>query len=193
MPLDDRLRDALRDNANTFEPDTDAAWHQIQHRRRRPSIARAVVFAAAAAALVVGLVLIVRPGDEPAGPATSNTTPDTIESVHLTGHYRATLDPSADTDRYGVTGTWEVTLDPTGILDIRPPSTFSGIVDAQLYEADGILFRTDLFRTDLCSGLAVASYRWQIDERGALRFSVVDDDCPARVTFWTTTEWQPVP
>ena len=51
MPLDDRLNNALRDNANTFEPDLDAAWDQIQRSRHRTTIRRTIALATVAAAV----------------------------------------------------------------------------------------------------------------------------------------------
>ena len=66
MSVEDRLRNGLARNAAGFEPDVDSALERVVSRTRRGTQRRWLVvgWRAAAAAAVVGFVLVQRPRDE---------------------------------------------------------------------------------------------------------------------------------
>jgi hypothetical protein len=184
MPLDDRLRAGLARNAATFEPDEDTAFTLVTHPRRSTGRAtRTVLIAAAAVAFVVTLGVLQRPNQPQAPSSAPISTPPT-----LTGRYWTIVAESETVPAYDIAGRWEIRLDPSGILDVRPPPAYTGVVTAQLFQSTPEEFRTDLFGTDLCSGHLPGMYRWNRNDK-TLTFSVVDDLCAARVMILTDRLW----
>ena len=82
------------------------------------------------------------------------------------------------------------------MLALNPPPDYAGTTAGTAYEVDGTLLRTDaLIDHPGCQSTGTANvgtYEWRLDEN-RLRFTVVRDDCRARVELFTGQEWTGVP
>jgi hypothetical protein len=86
-------------------------------------------------------------------------------------------------------GGWTVTFRADGVLEVSPPGSFEQSHAGYSFEVSGEVFRTDLFRTDVCNDELPGRYRWHRNgER--LTFEVVDETCPARGALFTGAPWR---
>ena len=195
MSVEERLRNGLARNAAGFEPDVESTLERVVSRTRRRAHRRwvAIGFAAtaAAAAAVVGLVLVQRPRDEirtasEPEPTTEGTGP-VVQA--LTGGFEATVDEGVGGELpFDIGGRWVIELDTDGSMKVTAPATYTGVVLAPLFQATPEWFRTSLFEQDLCSGQPLGTYRWELTG-SSLRFTVMDDPCDGRVAVLAGQEW----
>lgn len=187
MPLDDRLRDGLARNADVFEPDVEVALAMVTRRRPARAVLRGGLVAAAIIGFVIALAMVKRP-DVQTGPADVPS----ISAVQLAGHYETTIIANVSGAQYDISGRWEIRFDPAGILDVRPPPAYVGVLSAQLFQTTGTELRTDVFGSDLCSGLPAGTYRWERHDL-TLRFTSIDEACAARAAILTSQPWTVIP
>lgn len=189
MPLDDRLRHGLRQDASRIRPDVEVHLRAVQARVRRPVMPVSSVLVAAT--IVIAVVIIGRlqaPNGPGATPAPSGPT------GVIAGTYSTIL---AASDRgvaeHGLAGTWELQVDVDGLAVLTPPigfqagaRSFPGIA----ISVSGDQLRTDALYTDYCS--SVGTYRW-IRSGDRLTFEPSDDTCAIRVALLSTQPWIAAP
>jgi hypothetical protein len=192
MSVDERLRGALRDQANAFVPQVEDALDRVHARGRRSrwrGTALAVAGSAAAVAAIVGAMAAL--DESPHDGATSTEQPATSVSATETDTpippLRGTI--TADVDQPEVlAGRWTLRLNGNGSIDASPPPGFGGKVTGSVFTADGSSFRTLLFRGDVCAGDGTGIYSWlRVGEQ--IDFQVVSDTCAARARFLAGPEW----
>ena len=197
MPLDQRLRETLERTAAGHEPDVelrlDAVLRHGVRRQRQTGLGGVL----AAAAGVVVLVVVVRiAGDQLFGPPAPTSTPGVSPTTNdaIAGRYTVTLlasEPGVTTGDVDLTGTWTMTLLPSGAMELAPPPDFEGSrAEGHAYSLDGATFRTDLWFNDYCS--AVGSYTWTAASE-TLLLAVADDGCQLRATLLATRAWDRAP
>lgn len=187
MSVDERLRKGLTQNAHSLDPQVelslDAAWSRHRRARRgRWAAAASGVLAAACAVLVAVTGGWWVPG--PGSAVTPATTP--AEMVDLRGRYsgEVAMLPSAP----GAEGQWVLDFRSAGVLEVTPPSTYSGVVSGVLYALDQDTLRTDLFGQDLCSGQPLGAYTVS-QSADRLVLTARDDPCSWRVSILEGTTW----
>lgn len=189
MSVDERLRSALRDQADTFGPPVEAALERTRSRGRAArwrTAAGALVGTAAVAAAVVGTY----PWLEVSGPRDTNVaveptaTDPTTAAVPLRGGIESVVTAP---DR--LAGRWVLQLNGNGTMDVRPPAEFSGDVTGALFTADSSNFRTTLFQQDVCTDDGTGIYVWLRAGEG-IEFDVVSDPCAARRQFFEESSWR---
>ncbi len=74
-------------------------------------------------------------------------------------------------------------------MTVRRPLKFTGVLSGYQFQAQGSVFRTNLFEQDVCGGLPPGTYRWSRSAH-ELTFAVADDHCGARVELFTSGAWQ---
>ena len=166
-----------------------------RRRSRRRRLIVGIAGVAAAAATVVGFVLVQRPRDEIRSAAEpAQTTAGTGPVVQaLTGRFQATVDDDADGALpFDIAGRWVIDLDADGSMNVTSPDTYTGVVSAALFQATPAWFRTSLFEQDLCSGRPSGTYRWELGG-STLQFTEVDDPCDGRVAVLAAQEWSRIP
>jgi hypothetical protein len=196
MPMDNRLRNAFDRAASTVDADVERHLEQTIRRdaRRRTELPLGPLLAASA--VVLALVVSIRllgapssgPGGIPATPGPSGSGPGAIAA--LAGGYTVTLldsDPGIVTAGLVLSGTWSMTVHPSGVVDVVPPETFEGSRAAgHTFSLDGTTLRTDLYYNDYCG--SIGTYTWDASgER--LVLTVVDDGCGIRRTVLATRAW----
>lgn len=190
MSVDDRLRSALRDQAETLLPEAERALADVRRRGRRVRLrpaAFAPAAAAAAAAAVVGLVAwlgVPGPGDAPlTGDAGSPTVLAEPEVSLLRGTIVATVSRPRE-----LRGEWELQLDGNGTIDVVAPTGYPGDLTGALFSGDRSTFRTTLLGQDVCRGAGTGIYEWR-REGDLVVFDVVSDRCAARVELLAEADW----
>jgi hypothetical protein len=198
MSVEDRLREGLARNAESFEPDVELSLAGVASRARRRSrrrrIAIGISAAAAVAAVVVGLLFVTRPHEGVRSTLEPGLTPGGSgpEVQALTGRFEATVASGAGGSLpFDVAGRWVLDLAADGSMRVTAPGTYVGVVSAPLFQATREWFRTSLFGTDLCSGLPPGTYRWSVTG-SRLRFSELDDPCDGRVGVLASQEWSKI-
>jgi hypothetical protein len=203
MPLDDRLRQVLDDEAAGIEPDVDLQLALVRGRvRQRGMPARRLIVAVAAMTAVVlfawgaaidpmGVLDPVREPPSVSAPGASATP--LVGEAPLVGTYRATLDEADDTVDHSIVGDWELTFEQTSRLQFVAPEAFVAAQAtsprADVYAIDGELLYTNLFARQLGQDCASAgTYRWQV-EAERLTLAKVDDMCRQRVAVLTSHGW----
>lgn len=196
MSVDRRLRGGLRRNADVLDPQVDRLLDEvIRKARRRVLLRRAAVSIAAAAALV--LVVAVGPSAlrtlqdlRHRVPAT-RPTPTTASVQTLTGAFtRRLAADSAAIRSESMAGVWTIDLHDDGTMTVTAPPAFTGVLSGFQFQVTGDQFRTNLFIQDVCTNLPLGTYRWT-RSGNALTFTAVDDQCTARVAFFTGASWHP--
>jgi hypothetical protein len=197
MPLDERLREGLRREAETIQPDVGGGLRAVEARaRRQGTMGLGSLIGAAAVVLLVVAFQAVRsvPDDEIGGsrgsPSPTAMTPDASGYDHLSGTYVVILqagDASESAD--DVAGGWSMTLDGDGTMLVAPPSTFEegGAVQSGVaFSIDRDRLRTNLFQ-ERCD--SVGEYRWDLtDDR--LTLTPVAEDCALRRTVLSARAWE---
>jgi hypothetical protein len=205
MPLEPRLRDALRREVDDIHPNVESHLEAVTRRNERRSGGPAGLLAAAAVIAVV-LLVVIQPGVQRTGVAPSGVTgaasptasvrPDGSDApLQLTGAAWTVELSGSDpgVDALGMAGTWTMRLGDDATIDLRPPSAFEppsgrkpiGYVHAE----DGASFVTTLFARDFAAPCAgPGTYTWMITG-DRLTFTTDDDTCDARRTLLTTRQW----
>lgn len=192
MSVDDRLRTALRDQADAFVPQVEESLDRVRARGRRErwrTSVVAVAASAAAAAAVVGAVMALdlsRPQEAPLveRPTASATDPVTdAPEAPLRGTITSNVErPDA------LAGRWSLRLNGNGSIDVSPPAGFGGDLSGSAFTADGTSFRTSLFGNGLCADDGTGIYNWlQVGDR--IEFQTVSDTCAARARFFGESAW----
>lgn len=193
MSVDDRLRSALREQANSFLPPVETALDRVHARGRierwRGAAVAMMASAGAAVAIFGALAMLDGPGEDDAPPpleqptgSPSGTATDTPQPP-LRGSITGDVKQPAE-----LAGRWTIRLNGNGTMDVTPPAGFAGVVSGALFTADSTSFRTTLFQADLCSGDGTGIYDWlRVGER--IEFQVVSDTCDGRSRFFEDSAW----
>jgi hypothetical protein len=192
MSVDERLRSALRDQADAFGPQVEDALDRVRARGRferwRGAAVAVAASAAAVAAIAGAVVALDGPRQEDAPPveqptaSASGTATDGPQAP-----LRGTI--TADVDQPGaLAGPWTLQLNGNGSIDASPPPEFGGEVSGPVFTADGNSFRTSLFGDDLCAGDGSGIYSWlRVGDR--IEFTALSDTCADRARFFTDSTW----
>jgi hypothetical protein len=192
MSVDERVRGALRDQADAFVPQVEDALDRVHARGRRSRWRGAAVAVAGSAAAVAAIVGAMAALDEsPHDGATSTEQPATSVSATETDTpippLRGTI--TADVDQPVVlAGRWTLRLNGNGSIDASPPTGFGGEVSGSVFTADGSSFRTTLFGDDLCAGDGSGIYSW-LRVGDQVEFQALSDTCAARSSFFADSTW----
>ena len=185
---DDQLRARIRRLESGVDPDVEAQFAAVLQRagrRRRGSAVGTALrdLAVTAAVVVVAITAFVFRGTPP-GPAAQ---PLELRSVP----WRTTLAASnPDVVREGLAGTWTIAFDASGGVTLTAPLTYLAPTTGYRFQVAGDRLAIGLF-VERCAGAAPGDYAFRID-RNVLRFELVRDDCPHRVTFLTAQPWTAV-
>ncbi len=193
MSVDDRLRGALRDQADAFVPPVETALDRVRARGARWRSATAALVAAAAVAAIVAIggvwAVAELDGQDALPPAESPMAPESPtraaadDATSLRGPIRAEVPGPA-----ALAGTWKLTLHGNGTMDVAPPAGYDGDVSGALFTADTASFRTTLFGRDVCRGDGTGIYSWlRVGER--IEFQGVSDTCADRSAFFENSPW----
>lgn len=189
MSVDGRLRNELTRDASHVEVDPERFLGTVvAGGRRKVRIRRAAVVIALAASIAIlvfsgpALMNVLRSQHE--RPAHEGPPP-----TELIGTYATTIQP---TDVTGVEakrliGLWQLTIRGDGLITVvTPPGAKASTLRSQ-YQVEEDRMITTAFASNRCSGVGV--YRWS-REGPALRFTLVSDACPLRVTIFTAHPWE---
>lgn len=195
MSFDERIRQSLRQTADTVDADVERSLHRVLEGRRQPPRRRralAVATATLAAIVVTSAVPWTRRMLSDVDPAAGGS---------LAGQYQVTLRPA---DVAGVdpamAGTWRMRLRPDGTLDLTAPEPFQGRTSVGASCTDlsvpcryGIA--GDTLQTNLVLGTpgpacnAIGTYSFRLADR-RLTLSAIDDQCRSRRTLLATRAWR---
>ena len=184
---EDRLRAALADQANSWEPPVESSLQRVHTRERRRKLSWMVAAVLALIVCVAGVATAVRATRSgqvavPAARASQGVSPsETVQP--LQGTFTAQVSTPAR-----LAGGWSLTLQADGRLLVSPPASYGGVVSGELYSATREEFRTTLFQTDVCSGTGVGVYTWARTPSG-ISFTAKDDDCAARQASFSENSW----
>lgn len=186
MAIDARLRDGLKRSMSAIEIDPDHSLGDARRRgHRRLIIRRAASVIAVAAAIVI--VTVAAPAilevlrDQRHQPA----RPPSL--LPIVGTYTATVTAGDAHGDARSEGTWLLTLDRDGTLDLA--SLTNGDVGRSVtqYQIASGRFLTTAFSGTTCSG--VGRYTWS-RSGSTLMFAVVSDPCALRVTIFSSRPWK---
>jgi hypothetical protein len=196
VSIDRRLRAGFERSAPAIAPNGHTAFERVRVRARRTIVIRRVT-SISIAALVVGVAVFAGPTllygfREPDGRQLLQQPTPSVPAVGgsaIAGSFTTTLgdeDPAVQSNQ--MAGEWTVTFRSDGVLEVSPPDSFQQSHAGYSFEVSGDVFRTDLFRTDVCNDQLPGRYRWQRNgER--LTFEAVDETCPAREALFTGDLW----
>lgn len=195
MPLDDRLRDAIEEEAATFQPDVEEHLRRVRARSRSPQHMLRAPLAAAAVLILAVVALRITDFDPRAmGPFVGAQPPVASPSPRagIAGTFRASLDAELAVDgARSFVGDWVLTLGSDSTVVLVPPATFDGpgrrfegvvaVVGDQIF--------TTLFAGDLSQACAGdGAYRWTLTS-DRLLLDEDDDMCPERIRVLTSAPW----
>ena len=207
MPLDDRVRGALRAAADDVRPDVEHHLALVRQRSQRAarhtggfvaSVAAVAVVAVAIVVVLRGTALdpaaIIDPA-APSQPVAAVISPEARDQADvLAGTYHARLDGhGSEESAASMAGDWELTLGSDARISLTPPAGFetpSGSpLDGYVYVLRGQSFFTNLFTRHFeYSCVGSGAYRWElVDAR--LTIAAVDDLCLPRIAVLTTESW----
>jgi hypothetical protein len=192
MTIDARLREGLQRSMSAI--DTDAEHHLNDARRRghkRLVIRRAV--AAIAVAAIFAIVVVAAPHVLDLVRDQRHHQPAISPSLlPIFGTYSTTIsakDTTGGRDA-GSVGTWLLTLDRDGTLDLASLTNGDRGRSVTQYQTTGGEFLTTALAGSTCSGSGLGRYSWS--RSGALlTFTVVSDACPLRVAIFSSQPWIP--
>jgi hypothetical protein len=203
MPLDDRLREGLRQDVEHVLPDTERRMRAIRRRGEPRSGSIGWLAAAAAAVAIVAILVIglrpagvsVRPGSSP-GP-TVRPTPglsSSHEGIAGTAWSVELLDTDPGVAESDMAGSWTLRLGGDSIAEVSPPDGFTPPDGAAritgAYAITGDLVATNLFTRGFgaaCTGSG--DYRYSLT--GGLLVLAGRDTCLVRHALLTTRAWAP--
>jgi len=198
MPVESRLRQGFRRNADALEPDVERFLSTVLDRARRRRLVRRRIVACVAVAAAVAVAvfgpqvvdavlssMLEQPGIPPI---------ETVGPQGLTGTFQGRLWPGLDAVREDrMTGQWAIVLNPDGTMTVQAPSAFAGALGAYRFQPHGPGFRTNLFAQDVCEGFPWGRYTWS-RSGSDLTFKVAHDPCDARLALLTSEPtYQPSP
>lgn len=196
MSIDQRLRRGLRPAATDPGPDTMAALDRVEQRAgrlaRRTKVGVGALLAAAVVLTIGGTVAVQRDDrpdtDQLAVDGTSTT------DQRLEGTYVVDVADSPASLQEGMAGRWVVSLEPNGVLEVRPPPDYSGATLGIAYRVEGDQLRTDALVEPGCQADSsfVGTYDWALTG-DTLSFTVVEDECAARRILFTGQVWERAP
>jgi hypothetical protein len=194
MPVERRLREGMQRNADGLNPDVDRLLAEVVRKtRRRVMLRRAAIVVTAATALFLALAVGPRALDALRSareqvPATR--PPHTTSGVQaLTGSFTRRLTASSPAVRANqMAGEWTIDLHADGTMTVTAPPAFNGVLSVVQFQVTGNRFRTSMFIQDVCTNLALGTYRWS-RSGDTLTFTVIDDACEARVTLFASERW----
>lgn len=197
MSVDRRLREGLGGITSQVNPDVDRNLHQtFRGARRRIAARRAgaafVVGAAIAVAILAGPRALdaLRNVQHPRPASTPIPSPTLTDPAAVAGTYRIVLTSGQPAVRQnGMGGRWTIRLGANGVITATAPSSFTSSRSGYRFGISGDRFRTDLFSTNICSGVPPGVYRWQLSGT-TLSFARIDDSCAARVALFASGPWR---
>lgn len=192
MSIDRRMRQGLQSEASGIDVETMGALAIVQARAVRATRRVRAVQAAAAAMVLAALILLTPLGLARLGGEDRRITP--VAPVGLEGAYVVDVATTAQTRRERVEGRWVVTLEPSGVVDLSAPEGVVAIAGGSYRVEDDVVRTSVLVDRPGCqaSGRALGIYRWS-RVRGGVRFTIVSDDCNARVLLFTNQDWKQLP
>jgi len=186
MSIDDRLREGLQRSMSAIDSDADGLQDARRRGHRRLVMRRATLAVAIAAAVLI--VVFAAPSlrelvrDQGRQPAAPNTF------APISGTYTTTINTNdlAGSAGGGAVGTWLLTLDGRGTLDLASLTNGDQGRSITQYQVTGGQFITTALTDTTCSGTGL--YVWSRTGT-TLTFSVVSDPCPLRVAIFTAHAW----
>jgi hypothetical protein len=186
MAIDARLRDGLQRSMSAIDVDPDSRLDDARRRGHRRVVVRRAASVVAFAAVVV-IVTLAAPGvldvlrDQRHQPAKAPSL------LPIAGTYTATI---TTRDAHGdsrLAGTWLLTLDRDGTLDLA--SLTNGDVGRSVtqYQIGDGRFLTTALSGRSCSG--VGRYTWSRNG-STLTFTIVSDPCALRVAIFSSQPWK---
>lgn len=191
MSVDERLRRALREQAESFMPPVETALDRVHARGRRArwlAAATATVASAAAVVAIGGALVLLGTGEEDAPPVerpTGSPSPSATDTPQSPLRGSITADVARPAE---LAGRWTIRLNGNGTMEVSPPPGFAGDLTGSLFTADSTSFRTTLFEAASCAGDATGIYDWlRVGDR--IEFHVVTDTCDPRSRFFEDSAW----
>ena len=191
MSVDDRLRNALRDQAKEFVPPVETSLDRVRARgeRRRGASAALATSAAAVIAICGGWAVGGLTGGNDVPPAEPLTAPASPTGVTEDSVVPLRGQISADVrEPIVLFGTWTLTLNGNGTINAAPPPGYEGDLSGALFTADLASFRTTLFQADVCRGVGTGIYSW-LRVRDRIEFETISDGCGDRSAFFENSTW----
>lgn len=196
MSIDRRLRAGFERSAPAIAPNEHTAFERVRVRARRTVVIRRVT-SISIAALAVGVAVFAGPTlldgiREPDRRQPLQQPTPSVPAVGgsaIAGTFTTALgdeDPAVRSNE--MAGEWTVTFRSDGVLEVSPPDSFELSHAGYSFEVSGEVFRTDLFRTDVCNDQLPGRYRWQRSGE-LLTFEAVEETCPAREALFTEGPW----
>lgn len=187
MTIDSRLRDGLRRSMSEIDTDAEGLLVDARRRGHRLLLIRRGV-AAVTVAVAVVIVVVAAPSvldlvrDRRHLPA---TTPSPLP---ISGSYTTTISATgiSGADATEAVGTWLLTLDGNGTLDLASLTNGDLGHPVTQYQATQNEFLTTAFTGSGCSG--VGTYTWS-RSGSTLTFAVVSDPCSLRVAIFSSHPW----
>jgi hypothetical protein len=191
MPLDDRLREGLRADADLVVPDTDRHLAVVRGRGRvGPSTTGWLVAATATIVVIAVLVLGIPPGAPSTGPGATNEPTPRASSVvppglEGTGWTVTLLASDPGVAELGMAGAWSIRFGRDSAMAVTSPALATS---RDAYALDDGVFATNLFASDhdsTCAG--PGEYHVSLGA-GRVTFSG-SDTCAQRRVLLTTRPW----
>jgi hypothetical protein len=198
MPVERRIREGAERNAEVIDPDVDRVLDAVIRRtRRRMVVRRSLATVVAVPTVVLALILAphlletVRGSTRPASqPTTAPPPTQGPTTTYLSGTFTRSLSGSLAVVRAnGVAGTWTITTDAHGRLQLLAPPSFAGHQATRLFVQDANHMRTDAFGGGICKGVRGGTYSWA-RAGSVLMFTVVQDPCDARAAIISAAPWR---
>jgi hypothetical protein len=195
MPLDRRLREGIDRFASDLEPDVDRILQRSVRGARRTIVLRRAGATIAVLALVVAMPRLIDTvrdlqHDQVGGTPTPSSTEALAPIIGRT--FGATVaDEGSVVKANSLGGRWVIELRADGTMSVSAPPSFTAGRNGYSYRITGELFRTDLFSSGVCSGIAPGVYRW-IVSGSDLTLIPIDDACEARSTLIASQPWRTI-
>jgi len=192
MPLDDRVKSALKRSTNVVDPDVRRDLATVRRRTRRLVVRQRIGGGLLAVALLAVAVFLGprildvigsqhgRPADRPTPPA----------SLSLVGSYRVDLSGTGEPlASEGVDGAWTMEFGGDGTVVWNAPagSGLSEGLPRDTYHQSGSTVVTTVFASELCGG-GVGTYS-SARSGSSITFEVVSDACELRRAILTLEPW----
>jgi hypothetical protein len=184
MSLDGRLREGFERSAaaageEQVEPILESV---VGAARRRARIRHLAIGATAVTFAVVVVAAGPRVLDAVRGSSESQPANQPKPIDQVIGTYAVNI-PEDDPN---LAGTWTVRLLPSGVMELDPPPGMT-VPSGVSFFVNETSFRTNVFG-DLCPSGNAPSYEWR-GGSATLTFTVIEDNCRLRRTFFTSVPW----